>query len=203
MFEAKQVVVDCRGHLMGRLASTVAKELLNGQNVVLVRCDEANISGSFIRNKINFMHFLKKRMNTNPDKGPFHHRAPSRMIWRVIRGMMPHKTDRGAIAMQRLKVFDGLPPPYDKLKRMVIPNALTVTRLKPKRKFCTVGRLSHEVGWKHFDMVRELEEKRKVKSAAFYARKKAQTKLRNQAAETAGKTAAVRKVAPILASYGY
>merc|ERR550514_2603083 len=113
MFEAKQVVVDCRGHLMGRLASTVAKELLNGQNVVLVRCDEANISGSFIRNKINFMHFLKKRMNTNPDKGPFHHRAPSRMIWRVIRGMMPHKTDRGAIAMQRLKVFDVFPPRSD------------------------------------------------------------------------------------------
>ena len=45
MFE-KEVVVDCRGHLMGRLASVVAKELLNGQRVTLVRTEEINISGS-------------------------------------------------------------------------------------------------------------------------------------------------------------
>lgn len=44
MFE-KQVVIDCRGHLLGRLASIVAKELLSGQKVVCVRCEEINISG--------------------------------------------------------------------------------------------------------------------------------------------------------------
>jgi len=31
---AKQVVVDARHHMLGRLASIVAKELLNGQKVV-------------------------------------------------------------------------------------------------------------------------------------------------------------------------
>lgn len=40
------VVVDCRGHLLGRLASTVAKELLAGQHIVLVRCEEINVSGN-------------------------------------------------------------------------------------------------------------------------------------------------------------
>lgn len=45
MFE-KEVVVDCRGHLVGRLASVIAKELLNGQKVTLVRTEELNISGS-------------------------------------------------------------------------------------------------------------------------------------------------------------
>jgi large subunit ribosomal protein L13Ae len=45
MFE-KVVVVDARAHMMGRLASVVAKELLNGQHVVLVRCEGINISGS-------------------------------------------------------------------------------------------------------------------------------------------------------------
>ena len=45
MFE-KEVIVDCRGHLVGRLASVIAKELLNGQRVVLVRTEELNISGS-------------------------------------------------------------------------------------------------------------------------------------------------------------
>lgn len=67
--------------------------------------------------------------------------------------MIPHKTARGKAAMDRLKVFEGVPPPYDKKKRVVVPQALRVLRLKPGRKFCTVGRLSHEVGWKYQDVV--------------------------------------------------
>jgi hypothetical protein len=47
MFE-KEVVIDCRGHIMGRLASIVAKELLSGQKVICVRCEELNLSGSSI-----------------------------------------------------------------------------------------------------------------------------------------------------------
>ena len=39
-------IVDGRDHLLGRLASVVAKELLSGQKVVIVRCDEMVISGS-------------------------------------------------------------------------------------------------------------------------------------------------------------
>lgn len=30
-------------------------------------------------------------------------------------GMLPHKTKRGQAALERLKVFDGIPPPYDKV----------------------------------------------------------------------------------------
>jgi hypothetical protein len=70
--------------------------------------------------------------------------------------MIPHKTARGAAAMERLKVFEGVPPPYDKVKRVVVPQALRVLRLKPGRKYCTVGRLSHEVGWKYQDVVARL-----------------------------------------------
>jgi large subunit ribosomal protein L13Ae len=39
-------VIDGRDHLLGRLASVVAKELLAGQKVVIVRCDEMAVSGS-------------------------------------------------------------------------------------------------------------------------------------------------------------
>jgi hypothetical protein len=38
--------------------------------------------------------------------------------------MIPHKTKRGANALARLKVFEGVPTPYDKIKRMVVPDAL-------------------------------------------------------------------------------
>jgi large subunit ribosomal protein L13Ae len=71
--------------------------------------------------------------------------------------MIPHKTARGTAAMERLKVFEGVPPPYDKKKRVVVPQALRVLRLKPGRKYCSVGRLSHEFGWKYQDVVSRYE----------------------------------------------
>lgn len=46
-----QIVIDGKGHLLGRLASIVAKQLLNGQKIVVVRCEALNISGKFFRAK--------------------------------------------------------------------------------------------------------------------------------------------------------
>lgn len=54
-----QVVVDGKGHLLGRLASIVAKQLLNGQKVVVVRCEALNISGEFFRAKRTSIFFYR------------------------------------------------------------------------------------------------------------------------------------------------
>jgi large subunit ribosomal protein L13Ae len=197
----KVVVIDGKGHLVGRLASIVSKELLKGQQVVVVRCEELNLSGSFFRNKLKYHEFLRKRCVVNPSRGPFHLRAPSRIFWRVIRGMVPHKTPRGAAALERLKVFEGVPSPYDKVKRVVVPDALRVLRLKPGRKYCTLSRLSHEVGWKYQDVVATLEEKRKVKSQAYYERKKALLKLRQKAVQN--KKTELAPIEKTLSAYGY
>lgn len=53
---------------------------------VVVRCEEINISGGLVRQKMKYERFLRKRMNTNPTRGPFHFRAPSRILWRTVRG---------------------------------------------------------------------------------------------------------------------
>ena len=42
----KPIIVDARGHLLGRAASQVAKQLLNGQKVVVVRCEQIECSGT-------------------------------------------------------------------------------------------------------------------------------------------------------------
>ncbi|CAG8585958.1 17021_t:CDS:2 [Rhizophagus irregularis] len=157
------------------------EKILTGQKVVIVRAEELNVSGSFFRNKIKYHDYLRKRMIVNPARGPFHFRAPSKLFYKTIRGMIPHKTARGAEALKRLKIFEGIPPPYDKKKRMVVPDALRVLRLKPGRKYTTISRLSNEVGWKYGEVVKKLEEKRKVKSKEFYERKKKLEKIKNQA----------------------
>jgi large subunit ribosomal protein L13Ae len=167
MFE-KEVVIDGRGHLVGRLASKIAKELQNGQRIVVVRCEALLKSGSLFRNKLKFHEFLNKTRNTNPRKGHIHFRTPSRIFWRMVRGMLPHKTPKGSAALGRLKVFEGIPFPYDQKKRVVVPDALKVLRLKSHRKFCVLGELAQKVGWTRKDLVARLEEKRKVKSAKFH-----------------------------------
>ena len=59
--------------------------------------------------------------------------------------MLPHKTPRGKDALGRLKVFEGIPAPYDKKKRMVVPSALRVVKMHPTRKvsyvFVSLGRM--------------------------------------------------------------
>lgn len=51
VWDLHQIIIDGKGHLLGRLASIVAKQLLNGQKIVVVRCEALNISGEFFRAK--------------------------------------------------------------------------------------------------------------------------------------------------------
>merc|ERR1712224_1024244 len=168
----KLVVIDARGHLLGRLASFVAKEALLGQKVMVVRCEEIVISGSFIRNKLKMLMKRNKRMNTNPSKGPFHHKSPADMFMRVVRGMIPHKLYRGSAAFQRVKAVEGVPEPFGSTKRVVVPDALRLTRLRPGRKYPHLGKLATDLGWGYMDVVTQYEEKRKEKAAEWYAKKK-------------------------------
>jgi hypothetical protein len=52
-FSSSPIIIDGKGHLLGRLASILAKQILSGQKIVVVRCEEINISGSFFRNKVS------------------------------------------------------------------------------------------------------------------------------------------------------
>ena len=92
---------------------------------------------------MEFEEFKNKISNTNPRRGgPWHYKAPSRMFWRAIRGMLPHKTERGKAALERLKVFEGMPFPYSNKKKVYVHSALRVLRLAGDRKSCLLGDLS-------------------------------------------------------------
>jgi len=186
-------------HLLGRLASIIAKELLNGQRVVIVRTERVVISGSLYRHKLIYGEFLRKRMNHNPKRGIVHWKAPSRLTWRTIRGMLPHKTPRGAAALARLKVFEGIPAPYDQKKRKVVPDALKVNRMKNFRKYCLLGDLSTQVGWKKQELVEKLEEQRKTKSHKYYERRLLKIKNTRKAHDLPE----LKQVKEKLAKFGY
>ncbi len=168
---------------------------------MLVRVEELNISGSLHRNVVKYHYFLRKKSNTNPRRGQIHERSPARITRRVIRGMMPHMTPRGAAALDRLKVFEGCPHPYGKIKKSCMPSALTNLRLKPNRKFCRLGDMAKTVGWKYNELIGKLEQKRKVAGAAYYNTKKELNKQKAAAVAAANEKLGATNEA--LAAMGY
>lgn len=85
------------------------------------------------------------------------------------------------------------------LHSQVVPSALKALRLRPTRKVTVLGRLAHEVGWQHQDVVARLEEKRKVKSQAYYQKKKEAAKVHVKASSAKE----VQSVNAELAKYGF
>merc|ERR1712154_104100 len=194
-------IIDGQGHLMGRLAATVAKCLLNGQRCVVVRCEGLLISGNFYRNKLKVLEYLRKRHLTKPSRGPFHGRAPSKMFKHIIRGMLPHKTARGQAAFNSLKCFEGIPAPYDKCKRVIVPSAYKQIKLKPNRKYASIGRLAAETGWKYQTVIETLEAKRQAKAKVYYEKKvERENKLKAAKVACASKT---KDIDAQIAAMGY
>ena len=113
--------------------------------------------------------------------------------------MLPHKTPRGAEALGRLKVFEGVPAPYDTKKREVVPDALRAVKLSSFRKFCNLGDLSGEVGWGKGALVQNLENKRRERASDWH-------KKRIDSANKVRKALNLKEINAVrteLASYGF
>merc|ERR1719464_625570 len=134
-----------------------------------------------IRNKLKMKSFRGHRMNTNPRKGPFHYNQPSRMFYRVVRGMMPHKTPKGKKQMGLLHCYDGMPQRYMHIRKVRIIPAYKALRMDPNRAMTCLGKLMGEFGWIHAKLMNKLADKRKVKQKAVYKIQKEIFKLKKQA----------------------
>ena len=103
------------------------------------------------------------------------------------------------INVERLKVFEGMPAPYDTKKREVIPDALRCVKLTSFRKFCKLGDLSSEVGWGKRDLIEKLEDKRRERAANWHKKKiEKANKIRKSL-----NLKEIDKVRAELAAYGY
>eukprot|EP00997_Jenningsia_sp_PLL12_P003402 NODE_1636_length_1107_cov_95.731569_g1336_i0.p1 GENE.NODE_1636_length_1107_cov_95.731569_g1336_i0~~NODE_1636_length_1107_cov_95.731569_g1336_i0.p1 ORF type:complete len:136 (-),score=22.07 NODE_1636_length_1107_cov_95.731569_g1336_i0:359-766(-) len=107
-----------------------------------------------------------------------HYRTPRMYVWRIIRGMLPYKTKRGKAALGRLKLFEGIPPPFDKKRKVCILRSMRTFRLGVKRAYTSVADICGLVGWKHQRLLREQENLRKKNAIAYREAKKEMNKLR-------------------------
>src|SRR3989304_5421985 len=99
-------LVNAEGLILGRMASKVAKKLLNGEEVIILNAEKTIISGKK-KSKVAEAHlFLEVGA---PERGPFHYRRPDRMLKKTVEGMLPHQQAKGKLAFKRLKVYMGVP----------------------------------------------------------------------------------------------
>ncbi len=137
-----QTVIDAEGLILGRMASVVAKRLLEGERIDIVNAEGAVVSGKRLQVIKERKEFLEVG---GPTKGPFHYRKPNAIIRRTIRGMLPHRKPRGRDAYRRLKVYIGVPRKLGGVEAESIEVA-HVDRLRGR--YITVGEIAKNIGWK-------------------------------------------------------
>ena len=134
-------IINAEGMVIGRLASKIAKQLLNGEEIIIVNAEQAIITGS---KKMILAEYKDRRRLTHARKGPHYPRMPDRILKRTVRGMMPYQTPRGREALKNLKVYIGTPEEYRKQKFEEVPGLRKTTPLK----FMTLGEVSKNLGAK-------------------------------------------------------
>ncbi|MEM2617995.1 MAG: 50S ribosomal protein L13 [Candidatus Hadarchaeales archaeon] len=137
--------MDGSGQILGRLASLVAKRLLQGERVVVINAEKIVISGRRSRILREYNEWFRVRGRTNPRKGPKHFRRPDDLVRQVIGGMLPMKKTKGREAFRRLRVYVGIPPEFSGVQAVSFPEASS-DRLRGSR--MSVGELSRYLGAK-------------------------------------------------------
>ncbi len=138
------IYIDGKGLIMGRLASLVAKMLLEGKSVYVFNTEEIVISG----NKRSTIEQWKKKLEIqsriNPKHTPPHYRRPDRIFRRVVRGMLPRNKPKGKVAFSNLKIYHGIPEEFKGVKMIKLDKAIAKGF---ETDYMRLAELSKELGW--------------------------------------------------------
>ena len=132
-------IVDGKGKVFGRLASRVAKMLLNGEHVAIINAQDIVISG----NAKDIIEKFKTRRSLQhkgtPEYSPKWPRVPYLLVKRMIRGMLPFKKTTGREAFKRLRVYEGEPQDLKGERVEITTRAV--------KKGITIKELCKALGW--------------------------------------------------------
>lgn len=143
---AGEVVVDGSGLILGRMASIVAKKLLEGHRVVIVNAEKIVVSGRPSEVvKAYKRTILSVKSHQAYKWRPKRPRSPVSLVKDTVRGMLPKDNRRGRDALSRLRVYVGVPEEY-KGRELVKFKEADSSRLAGG--FVELGRIAYELGWR-------------------------------------------------------
>jgi len=138
-------VIDASGLILGRMATKVAKLALQGEEVRIVNCEKAVISG---KPEIVWREYKKKLDRRSGTRaGPFIPKRADMYVKRTIRGMLPKKhwseESRGRKAYSRIRCYLGVPTELKNEKPETIQGA-SVDKLKTAN-YITLNKLMNKI----------------------------------------------------------
>ncbi len=98
---------DGKGLVGGRLSTVVAKKLINNEAVVIYNASEVVIVGTKKAILEKFRRRVNASVKSNPDKGPKYDRIPSKILKRMIKGMLPNRTRTAERLLKNLKIYNN------------------------------------------------------------------------------------------------
>ena len=151
MAEATTYVYNAEDKVLGRLASTVAKQLISAKKagedtrVIIVNAEKAIVTGKHTSVMSDYR--AKYELN-HARKGPFFPRMPDQILKRTVRGMLPYqKNSSGRGALRALRVEIGTPSDLsgDLPDGCEWGDSSKIERPLPQR-FVRLGEISKELG---------------------------------------------------------
>ncbi|HUL39648.1 MAG TPA: 50S ribosomal protein L13 [Methanomassiliicoccales archaeon] len=134
-------VIDADGNVLGRLCTSVAKRILDGEEVVVVNAEKAIVTGS---KEDVFAQYKQKKDRGKVIHGPFYPRRADLILKRTVRGMLPWDKPKGRDAYRRLKVFVGVPKELEAAEKVKLMGATNLSR----DRYVTLSEVSEHLGSK-------------------------------------------------------
>ena len=114
------MIIDAKDTILGRLSSYAAKQLLLGNKVDVINCEECIVSG---RKHAILNEYVRRLHRKAPTKAPYFYRRPDMLVKRAIRGMIPFKRARGRDAFKNIKCHIGVPESLKNEKALAVESA--------------------------------------------------------------------------------
>lgn len=139
-------IVDATGHVVGRLASVLAKRLLNGEEIVVVNAERAIVTGkkSVVFEIYRAAHHRGSTASRMRGIGPRYPRRPDMMLRRSISRMLPYQQPRGRAALKRLRVYLSVPDDFKGKPTEIIQ----VAKRPPQGPYISLGEIARLLGSK-------------------------------------------------------
>ena len=141
------MIIDAKDLILGRMATYAAKKAIMGEDIAIINCEEAAVSGN---KKSTLEKYLGRLHMGQPHQGPYTQTRPDKFVRRVVRGMIPWKRSRGREVFKRIKCYIGVPEEFKDKKAESIAKA-NITKL-PHYNYMYVHDLCQHLGgkkWQH------------------------------------------------------
>ena len=136
------MIIDAKDAILGRLSSYAAKQILLGNKVDVVNCEEAVVSG---KKAAILSQYIRRIDRKAPGKGPYLYRRPDMFVRRTIRGMLPFKRARGQDAYKNIKCYIGVPENLRNEKMMTLQDS-TSEKIQ-STDYMKVKDICRQIGW--------------------------------------------------------